>query len=110
MNLCAIVIVGLGRVVDFVGGSLFDGGLVGKGCRCRIYISCLLGRFVGFLFMEQNYNRSLMNNTGIAWLSMSSGQGQRREIIKSVSLAGGWAGRTGAFVMIRLVEMSKQGD
>ena len=28
--------------------------------------------------MEQNYNRSLMNNTGIARLSMSSGQGRER--------------------------------
>ncbi len=29
--------------------------------------------------MEQNYNRSLMNNTGIARLSMSSGQGREGE-------------------------------
>ena len=82
-----------------------------RGLGARLGVALVFCLWMGFelWFMDRKYNRSLMKNTSIARLSMSSGPGQRREY--QVSSIGqrlgevgsgigydrtGWDGRTGA--------------
>ena len=59
-------------------------GLLALGCRgfgARLGVALVFCLWMGFelWFMDRSYNRSLMKNTSIARLSMSSGEGQGRE-------------------------------
>ena len=78
--------------------------------RARLGVSLVFCLWTGFElgFMDRIYNRSWMNNAGIARLSMPSGQG-RGESIQQVPLGKGWAGRAVAFLMIGLVGMGERG-
>ena len=82
-----------------------------SGLRARLCVALVFCLWTGFQlgFMDRKYNRSLMNNTSLARLSMPSGPGRGKEY--SVSSIGqrlggsgsgipydrtGWDGRTGA--------------
>ena len=96
-------------------------GFWALGCRCfraRLWVALAFCFWMGFQlwFMDRSYNRSLMNNTSIARLSMPSGQGQGREYqVSSIGqrLGGagsgirydrtGWDGRTGALKPLAIV-------
>ena len=96
-------------------------GVLALGCRgfgARLGVALVFCLWMGFelWFMDRSYNRSLMNNTSIARLSMSSGEGQGREYqVSSIGqrLGGagsgirydrtGWDGRTGALKPLAIV-------